>query len=146
MSLDVYLEADGSAAPGSGIFIREDGRTRELSRAEWDEKFPGREPVVAEVETGEIYNGNITHNLTSMASEAGIYKVLWRPDEVGIEKAEQLIEPLTIGLAALKAEPERFKPHNPPNGWGSYEVLVAFVAEYLDACQAHPGATVRVWR
>ena len=29
-----------------------------------------------------------------MADEAGIYKYLWSPEEIGITKAEQFIEPL----------------------------------------------------
>jgi hypothetical protein len=146
MSLDVYLE-DGEPMPkGSGIFIRENGSTREISRAEWDEKFPGREPVVADVECGHFYNGNITHNLGEMAKAAGIYRHLWRPDEIGVSRAEELIEPLAGGLARLQAEPETFRIHNPPNGWGSYEGFVQFVADYLDACKANPTATVRVWR
>ena len=33
------------------------------------------------------YSANITHNLGKMAEEAGIYKHLWRPEEIGITKA-----------------------------------------------------------
>lgn len=37
----------GSAGdnPGSGIFVRENGALREITRGEWDAKYPGREPV-----------------------------------------------------------------------------------------------------
>lgn len=31
---------------GSGIFVRENGATREITREEWDRRNPGREPVV----------------------------------------------------------------------------------------------------
>jgi hypothetical protein len=93
-----------------------------------------------------IYNANITHNLNRMAKEAGIYEVLWRPEEVGIVKASELIAPLQEGLARLKANPEHFKTFNPENGWGTYEGLVAFVEEYLNACGMNPDAAVRVWR
>lgn len=131
---------------GSGIFVRENGSTREISRAEWDQKFPGLEPVIAEIDSPYLYTANITHNVNKMAQAAGIYEHLWRPDEIGVSRAEELIEPLTGGLARLQAEPETFRVHNPPNGWGSYEGLVQFVADYLDACKANPKATVRVWR
>lgn len=94
----------------------------------------------------EVYSGNITHNLGRMAEEAGIYQALWRPDEIGITTAEQLIEPLTAGLAVLKADPPRFEVHNAPNGWGLYKHLVPFVEKYLAACIENPGAAVRVWR
>lgn len=93
-----------------------------------------------------IYSANITHNLNKMAREAGIYEALWRPDEIGITKAHQLIAPLTDGLARLRAEPDKYRAFNPPNGWGSYEGLVRFVEDYLNACGMEPDADVRVWR
>jgi hypothetical protein len=93
-----------------------------------------------------VYSRNITHNLNRMATEAGIYEHLWRPDEICVTKAAQLIEPLKAGLALLLAEPERFRDFNPANGWGSYEGLVEFVQEYLSACEENPDADVSVWR
>lgn len=151
MSLDVWLEVeeDLTALKSSGIFVRIDGQTKEITRAEWDALYPNRAPVIAESAdetTNTVYSGNITHNLNSMASEAGIYKHLWRPEELGIERAEQLIEPLKEGLALLNSYPERFKVHNPENGWGNYEGLCRFVAEYLNACIRFPRAYVRVSR
>lgn len=104
---------------GSGIFVRANGQTKEISRDEWDEKFPNQEPIVADVDEDddEVFEYNITHNLNTMAGEAGIYKHLWQPDEIGITKAGELIEPLREGLALLKSDPERFKAFNPKNGW-----------------------------
>jgi hypothetical protein len=94
----------------------------------------------------EGFSANITHNLNSMAAEAGIYKIVWRPDEYGITKAKQLIEPLRKAIAEMKADPERFKKHNSPNGWGLYEHFVPWLDEYLAACEAEPEASVRVSR
>jgi len=93
-----------------------------------------------------IYDANITHNLNKMAGAAGIYKHLWRPEEIGITTAGQLVAPLRAGLALLMAEPERFKAMNPPNGWGSYDNLVKFVNDYLHACEENAEAAVRVSR
>ena len=149
MSLDVYLTMEGaSKGSGSGIFVRENGQTKEITRAEWDEKFPGREPVIAQQDddNNTVYSANITHNLNQMASRAGIYKHLWRPDEFGITKAEQLIQPLRDGLELLKSDPSRFEELNPDNGWGTYEGLVSFVKEYLNACERFPDADVSAWR
>ena len=146
MSLDVYLEGAPANNSGSGIFIRENGQTREISRTEWNEHFPGSEPVIAKLEPDECYSDNITHNLTKMAEAAGIYQHLWQPEEINITTASQLIEPLTAGLATLRAEPDRFRVLNPSNGWGNYEGLVQFVADYLAACQDNPTATIRVSR
>ena len=36
-----------------------------------------------------VYEGNITHNLNRMAEACGIYMELWRPEEIGVIKAEQ---------------------------------------------------------
>ena len=81
-----------------------------------------------------------------MAGEAGLYEHLWRPEEVGVTKAGQLVVPLETGLKRLLAEPERFRALNPSNGWGTYEGLVGFVSRYLDACRANPEADVEVSR
>lgn len=56
----------------------------------------------------QVYGRNITHNLNGMAGEAGIYHHLWRPDELGIKTAFELIAPLRAGLALLEA---------PTRGW-----------------------------
>lgn len=93
-----------------------------------------------------LYSRHITHNLTPMADAAGIYKVLWRPEEAGISKACHLIEPLELGLRRLVSAPEEFSRHNPPNGWGSYGGLVSFVSSYLEACKKFPEAEVHASR
>lgn len=93
-----------------------------------------------------VFDWNITHNLNVMAEAAGIYKELWRPDEIGITKASQLIAPLQAGLDLLLSDPDRFKQYNPKNGWGEYESLVEFVENYLEACEDNPDATVEVSR
>lgn len=149
MSLDVYLTTQQTRKrESSGIFIRENGSTHEISQDEWNERYPGLIPakVVDENETNEIYSANITHNLNGMAGEAGIYQHLWRPDEIGITKAQELIEPFRIGLVLLKTDPDRFKIFNAPNGWGIYENFVLFVEKYLQACIDNPDADVSVSR
>ena len=93
-----------------------------------------------------VFSSNITHNLGQMAKAADIYDHLWRPEEIGITKAEQLIEPLTVALAVLKYNPTCFEKLNAPNGWGMYENFVPFVENYLKACQANPDAEVSVSR
>jgi hypothetical protein len=94
----------------------------------------------------ELYSANITHNLNTMAEKADIYKALWRPDEIGKEKAGELIELLEKGLSNLKTNPEYFKQFNSPNGWGMYEHFVPFVEKYLEACKLFPDATIEISR
>jgi hypothetical protein len=146
MSLDVYLKMKTTPRVGHRIFICEDGRIKEISRERWDELHPGIEPVSVDSQDDCVYSGNITHNLGKMAKDAGIYQALWRPEEIHITKAKQLIGPLEDGLSLLLSDPERFKQFNPENGWGSYDILVEFVHEYLDACKRYPDAEVKAWR
>jgi hypothetical protein len=151
MSLDVYLTMPtvNESEPRDAIFVRENGQCVEISRDEWDKRYPGREPVTVSIgsdDRGYVFSGNITHNLSAMADEAGIYAHLWRPEDIGITKAHQLIEPLKNALASMQSDPERFKAFDSPNGWGLYENFVPWIAGYLEACIDYPDADVSVWR
>lgn len=148
MSLDVYLTVPGAKIEHSAqIFVRENGSKRTISREEWDALSPGVEPVALKESTSEcVYSANITHNLSRMASEAGLYDELWRPNEVGITTARQLIEPLAKGFALLTSDPARFEKFNAENGWGLHKNFVPFVGNYLKACVDNPDAIVSVWR
>lgn len=153
MSLDIYLTLPKDSLVetkerGSGIFVRRNGQTVEISRAEWDELNPGIEPVIyrGSDATGGIWHGNITHNLNLMAMKAYLYHALWRPEELQITRAGDLIPLLSEGLKRLQKDPNYYKIFNPANGWGTYETLVSFVECYLEACTKFPEATVNVWR
>jgi len=170
MSLDVYLiQEEKVKKTSSGIFIRENGQMVEISAEEWGKRYPDREPVTyaaGEQETNEVYSANITHNLSKMAGQAGIYEALWKPHKLKegyniseddhkaerefesntIMKAKELIAPLREGLHKLKMEPEKYKKFNPENGWGSYDGLVKFVENYLNACYKNQEAKVEVSR
>ncbi len=94
----------------------------------------------------ELYSGNITHNLGKMAQEAGIYKCLWRPEELGITHAKQMIDILEKGVALLATEKSRFEKLNSPNGWGLWVHFLPFCMDYLQACRNNPEAQVEVSR
>lgn len=96
--------------------------------------------------TAELFSGNITHNLSTMAKAAGLYRALWRPDEIPASSAGDLIIPLDRGLSVLLSNPKEFQKLNPSNGWGDYEGLVRFVTEYLEACRKFPHAMVSACR
>lgn len=156
MSLDVYLYMPKTETPlnpiRDAIFIREDGQTKEITREEWDERFPGREPTVVRVggtdkdEDECVFDYNITHNLGKMADLAGVYKALWRPEEIDVTHAFQLISLLEQGLKFLIENEIECQKVAPSNGWGTYPGLVRFVTEYLDACQKYPQAVISVSR
>lgn len=109
--------------------------------------------LYVEVDTGrdepyraDLFDANVTHNLGKMADAAGIYGLLWRPEENGIETAGQMIEPLRKAVADMAANPAKYQQHNPSNGWGSYEVFLSFVRGVLEACETHPKAKVYACR
>lgn len=90
----------------------------------------------------ELWHANITHNLVSMAAEAGIYDIVWHPENLRIRSAGRLIGPLTDAISVMRADPERFKIYNPENNWGDYDGFVAWLDRYLDACKEHKNAVV----
>ena len=93
-----------------------------------------------------VFNGGMTHNLARMAAEAGVYQLLWRPEDLGITHAHQLLQPLQEGLLRLVSDPARFQQFDPENGWGAYEELVEFTRQYHAACLLYPDAEVRTRR
>lgn len=106
----------------------------------------GLDIYLMELQPMEVFNVNITHNLTQMAKEAGIYKHLWRPEELGIIQASQLVEPLKAGLGLMERDPKKFKKFNPSNGWGTYDDLITCVKYYIKKCEEFPNAKIRVSR
>ena len=98
------------------------------------------------VQTTSVFDQNITHNLNRMAEEAGIYKHLSRPEELGIEVAADLVIPLSDGLALMRSDPKRFRAFDAKNGWGTYDQFLPWIEKYRDACDKYPDAAVSVSR
>ncbi len=93
-------------------------------------------------EEGKISCHNITHNLHTMANEAGVYEVLWHPERLEINSAKDMITILENGIKTLEMNPEKYKIYNPDNGWGKYEDLVNFAKSVLNDCYQYPDAIV----
>jgi len=91
-----------------------------------------------------VFDANITHNLTRMAEEAGLYTPLWHPEELGITQADQLISTLRDGIAAMEANPDHFRSHDSPNGWDTYKNFLPWLKRLLEACEKYPTAKVDV--
>lgn len=90
----------------------------------------------------EGYHANITHNLNKMADAAGIYGIVWHPEENGVTKAADLIDPLEAAIQDMKANPSKYREYDSPNGWGTYKHFVPWLEEYLEACRENPDAKV----
>lgn len=141
MSLDIYIiSPEPIKRKSTGIWVRDNGQTRELTREEAIECFPDADPESIqeiEIETNEFWHGNITHNLTEMAGECCIgepgtlYDLLWRDEEP--DDILEYINWLIWALTELKSQPEVYKRFNPENGWGTYKQLVEFVRSFIHA-------------
>ncbi len=104
------------------------------------------EQLEGDYKEATLSNLNVTHNLNNMAKAVGLYEVLWRPEEIGITTASQMIAPLEEGLDELVANPDKYKAFNPPNGWGDYDIFVDFCKLALRDCCEYPDATIEVGR
>ena len=147
MSLDVSLISKTPITKkGTGVFIRENGKNKELTVEEVREKFPNAVVEKNEFETECVFDANITHNLNKMADAAGIYEACWRPEEIGAIKASDIIPILEKGFEDMKARPEHFKKFDSENGWGTYKDFLPWVESYLKACREYPDAIIEVSR
>ena len=61
------------------------------------------------VRTVNVFELNIPHCYKPIATKARIDQCIWRPFELGINKAAQLIQPLEIGLRLLELAPAQFE-------------------------------------
>lgn len=128
--------------------------------------YDGGKTFFEEEDREEFYSANITHNLNTMAEQAGIYEALWRPhrlredcpkhfknhqEEYAFEEsvtcyAKDIIPVLEEGLQKLKSDPAHYRKFDSPNGWGLYQNFVPFVEKYLEACKEYPEAKISVNR
>lgn len=98
------------------------------------------------MEPRTVADYNITHNLTTMADKAGLYESIWRPEENGITKANQLIPILQNGISMMEKDPSFFKQYDSKNKWGTYDQFVPWLREVLETCENYPNADIRVSR
>lgn len=108
--------------------------------------FLKEKPLDYNGDSKTLYHDNITHNLNRMATEAGIYEVLWRPDEHNYIQAKDIKEKLIEGFHKLLNGSEHYKKFNPDNGWGTYEGFLEFCFEYIKAINKYPESYIYVDR
>lgn len=139
MSLDIYIISPTPIKKKStGIWVRDNGKTRELTKAEAEERYPDTDIQEIDIETTIIWHGNITHNLAEMASDClswgdcNLCDLLWRDEQPAFDKWFY-VSHLTYCLNVLENDPEHYKQFNPHNGWGTYEQLCKFVEDFIIA-------------
>lgn len=94
----------------------------------------------------KLYTRYVTHNLGKMARELGVYEYLWRPDEIGVVQAKQLIKLLGVAIDNIRDRKAHYRTFNPPNGFGTMEGFIDFMIDYLKACRTYPDAFVNACR
>ena len=148
MSLDLYITSKTSVRKrGIGVYVRENGRTRELRTLnEVIDHFPNADVSHIQeyvYETDEIWHENITHNMTKMADHVPVgkltlYDYLWSPEEHGFKTvSEDYLKGVFEGLLYLKKHKEELLPFEPRidpktgERWGNYDLLVSFCASLV---------------
>ena len=93
-----------------------------------------------------VWHGNITHNLNVMADKAGIYMEVWRPDEMGVKRAFDIVGALGRAIKDLQSRPAYYRKYNPKNHWGSYQTFLDFIKGYQFSCKKYPNSVIGVCR
>lgn len=145
MSLDLYIiSPEPVVKHGTGVFVRENGRNVELkTMEEVRAHFPNSDlSHIHEYEYSDedYWHGNITHNMCGMAREVPIagteltlYDLLWQPDEHCIKRAGDTgyRGGVLLGFLYLREHLKDLIKYNPENGWGNYDLLLAFTLDFL---------------
>lgn len=152
MSLDLYIISNEPVKhKGTGIYIRENGQTKELSLEEANKLYPKANVEEVTSEDNIYWHDNITHNLGAMADhcycycpdKTSLHSILWRPEETTLLTVSGKLTPsyvkaLSICLEELKERRNYYEKFNPENGWGNYDSLVNFVESLLKAINKIP--------
>ena len=102
--------------------------------------------ILTEVKLCEVYTTSVHNNFNLLIESLGIYQHLWRPDELNITHARQLIAPLESALENLEFNKEKYRKHEPPGMCGKIELFIIFLKNLLESCKQHPNATISVCR
>jgi hypothetical protein len=94
----------------------------------------GPEPTY--VELAEI--GGYTSNVAPMWTDA----LGRRLADLKEKNASEALAALQRAVAAMEADTGKYEAMNPPNGWGDYEGALDYLRRLMDACAAHPKATI----
>ena len=137
MSLDISIKSNEPVVNnGTGIFIRENGKMKELTADEAKEM--GWEGINRDYVSEYAWAGNITHNLGKMAFNVmpdgkpyTLYSLLWGGK---YKSCRDLIGKLHECILYMLMNKEELKKYNPENGWGTYEQLLEFTKEFQMAC------------
>lgn len=84
---------------------------------------------------------NYTSNMASAWCEAGIMLHEWHG-----KLACECLPALNVGIAMIASDPERFRKHEPGNGWGHVDTMLVFLRKIRNACEENPSGLLEVSR
>lgn len=96
--------------------------------------------LTATIET-EVAEKNITHNLSGMWRQAGVYSALYESEGL---RAKDVLPVLEEGLRLMQAQPQRFKVYDSPNGWGTYKNAVPWLSDLIVEFKKYPEGIIGV--
>ena len=100
---------------------------------------------LVETQPVTVHSSNITHNLSKMARELGVYYGLWRefPCAEKGTLAKDLILHLHRAIRKLEEnDDDYYKKFDAENGWGTTDDFLVFLKELKEACLDYPDAKV----
>lgn len=83
---------------------------------------------------------NITHNLGRIASELGVYEMLWKND--GTKKCSEQIDQLIEAKDKLSSNIEYYHQFNSSNGWGTADNFEDFLGQVIYEMKLNPNAYI----
>lgn len=94
-----------------------------------------------QVQLTDVARENITHNVSNMWREAGIYDLLYNSEDV---LAKDIIEGLETGYLDMKNRPAHYSQFNSDNGWGTYPDALDFLKRVISDCYEFPESTIYI--
>lgn len=94
-------------------------------------------------ETPTLASHNITHNLSGMFREAGVYEILWHGDGL---RAGDILPKLKECLVLMRSDEARFRRFDAANGWGIYPNALAFLERVIQSCEQYPDGILACYR
>ena len=92
----------------------------------------------------ELFDGNITGNVSPMWRKAGVYDALYNSEG---KEPREILEELHHGIADMILHKKEYEKLNPENGWGDYKSALEFLKEFYEACKKNPtNCTIGVWK
>jgi hypothetical protein len=93
------------------------------------------------VQLTEVASENITHNVSAMWHEAGIYDLLYNSEG---KLAKDIVDGLENGFKDMYAHPAKYEMLNSPNGWGTYPHALDFLTRVIQDCYKFPDSTIEI--